>query len=165
MSLVSPRDDVNVNYILILKVQNCSTYVILVFLSPNFQSVLGYWQPFWTTPNDLKTTLNTTRPKVPHICITGVTEPIISHFRVTGHFWESCTKRPRMTLNTTRSNLPHICYQCPRVPNFTPFRSTTSHFWLTGHYETTHSTISRFGLTGHFETSAPNDAKWPWMVR
>ena len=36
-----------------------------------------------------------------------------------------------------------MCYQCPWVPNFTPFRSTTS----------------SFRDTGHFETSALNDPK------
>ena len=41
-----------------------------------------------------------------------------------------------------------MCYQYPRVPNFTPFRYTTSHF----------------SVTGHFEKSAPNDPKWPWTL-
>ncbi len=35
----------------------------------------------------------------------------------------------KMTLDTNRSKVPHIMlYKCPRVPNFTPFRYTTSHF-------------------------------------
>ncbi len=40
-----------------------------------------------------------------------------------------------MTPNTKRSNIPLICND-PQVPNFNPFRSTSSRFRVTGHFET-----------------------------
>ena len=80
-----------------------------------------------------------------------------------------------------------MCYWCAWVKNFTVFQSTTSHVWVTGHFEQSalndpkmtlkpprskvphifvtsiHELLlvstSHFSVTGHFETSAPNDSK------
>ncbi len=44
-----------------------------------------------------------------------------------------------MTLNTVRSKVPHIHVlqpHDPRLPYFTPFRSTATHFQVTGQFET-----------------------------
>ncbi len=65
-------------------------------------------------------------------------------------FWDKCTEWPQNDLEPYKFKCtPYIYNYCPRVLNFTPFRSTT--------------TI--FQHTGHFETSAPYDPKWPWTLQ
>ena len=112
-------------------------YVLLVSPSPRFHFILLYDQPFssyrlfWdkTHQNDpnITCTLNTTRPKVAHICYDCLWIPNFSkfcfttiNFRVTGHFEASAPNSPKVTLNTTRSKVPRICVtNVTQSPNFT----------------------------------------------
>ncbi len=41
---------------------------------------------------------------------------------------------------------PYTCYNYPRVPNFTLFRSTASHFRVTGHFETSEQNDPKMAL-------------------
>ncbi len=114
-------------------------------LGPKFQSFLLY---------DPKITLNSKRSNVPYVCVTTVKIPNFSHpvcsttsrFGVTGHSETNAPNDPKLTFNTKRSkvHVPHICITYyVLVPNVTPFRSRSS----------------RFRFTGHFETSVPNYLK------
>ncbi len=85
-------------------------------------------------------TWNPTRTFVPHICVTSVPGSKFQSaslygqsFWVAGHFETKCTKWPQTDLEPYQITVPYMC--CPRVPNFTPFRSTASHFWDIGHFE------------------------------
>ena len=104
-------------------------------------------QAIWTwAPNNSQMSLNTRRSKVAHVFIVSMSIKFHSVsllcFWDTGHFEASVPNDPKMTFNPTRWNVPHyMCYYCPRIPNFSPF----------------HSTTSRFRATGHFETNALND--------
>ena len=43
--------------------------------------------------------------------------------------WDKCTEGPQKGLGHYKAKgTPYICYQCPRVPHFTPFYSTTNSF-------------------------------------
>ena len=65
-------------------------------------------------------------------------------FRDTGHFETSTLNDPKNELEHYKVKcIPYMCHLYPRVPNFTPFRSTSI----------------RFRDTGHFEKSAPHDLK------
>ena len=76
---------------------------------------------------------------------------MVSCFQNTGHFETSALNDPKMTLTLKGQRYPIYILQLPpsilppppRVPNFTPYRSTASYFQV----------------TGHFERSAPNDPK------
>ncbi len=91
-------------------------------------------------------TLNTTRSKVPHICVTSVPEPpnfspfcsTTGHLGGTGQFEKSAPNNPKMTLNTARSK--------ERI--YVLLMSPSHRF---------HSVSLR--VTGHFETSAWDDPK------
>ncbi len=102
-------------------------------------SVTGHWFEK-CAPNDSKMTLNPTN--VPYICVIGIRESqILVRFglRPTVVVKKSALNGPK---RPTSSNVPpYMCYQYPRVPNFTPIRSTVSRFWV----------------TGHLKKSAPND--------
>ncbi len=110
---------------------------------------------FWVTchfetsaPNDPKMILNTKRSNVPHIHTTAAKfqsvlrygELFSSYRTFLRQVHRKTTQRPR-TLKGQR--YPIYMLQLPRVPDFTPFCSTASRVWV----------------TGHFETSAPKDPK------
>ncbi len=90
--------------------------------------------------NDPKMTLNTTRSKVPHICFTSVNESHISLgfalqpvvFWDTSHFETNALNDPKWTFNPARSNYPKDVEVVSLILNFTPFRSMTSRFRVTG---------------------------------
>ncbi len=88
-----------------------------------------------SAPNDPKVTLNPTRSNYP-IYVTSVHDSQILAET-------SAPNDPKLTLKPTMSNHPILYNNCPRVSNFGPFCTTTSHF----------------GVTGHFETHAPIDLK------
>ncbi len=101
--------------------------------------------------NDSKLTLDPIRSKLPYTRITSVRDSQISlRFAVRPAFFEIQAILRQVHLMTPnwpwtlqRQIVLYLYNNCPRVSNFTPFRSMTS----------------RFGVTGHFETRAPNDLK------
>ena len=75
---------------------------------------------------------------------------ITSRVGVTGHFETDAPNDSKLTLSTKRSKCTtYTFYKSPRVPGFTRFYSTASHF----------------EVTGHFEKSAPNDPKEPLTLK
>ncbi len=121
-----------------------------------FSHIIGYKKrvtaDFETiAPNVPKITFNTKSSKVPIIWSTRTpsrkfhsSHSTASHFRVTGSF-ETVTRTPNdaKTSNTKMSTVPNIDKRAttlqlppPRVPIFSPFHSTASHFRVTGHLYT-----------------------------
>ncbi len=65
-------------------------------------------------------------------------------FKLHTPFWDKCTKWPQIILNNKIcKGTPHTGYNYPQLPNFSVFRTMTS----------------RFADTDHFDTSALNDPK------
>ena len=105
-------------------------YVLLVFLSPKFQSVslcdlqFCRYRPFWDkSPNDFKMTSNTTMSKVPHIYVLLVSpspkfqsmslydEPF---FELQAIWRQMHRMIPQMTLNTIKVNgIPYVLIVSP----------------------------------------------------
>ncbi len=68
--------------------------------------------------NDPKLTLNTTKSKVPYICVTTVPESQISvRFALRPAIFEL---HVILTLNTTRSKVPPICVTNVQSPKYQP---------------------------------------------
>ncbi len=112
--------------------------------------------------------MNPTSSNVYHICVTRVSDsqilvcfalrqPFLSYIPFSK---ESAPNYHKMSLNHTRSNIPpYICYQYPRVPNFTLFHSTTTHFRDAGHFEKSalNATQMTLNLT---RSNVPNSGKY-----
>ena len=86
-------------------------------------------------PNDFKTIHG---QRYPIFLLLVSTSPNFHPFRsntsccwVTGHFGKNAQSND-LKLYTDKCT-PYMCYQYPRLPNFTPFCCTTSH-WLTCHF-------------------------------
>ncbi len=57
-------------------------------------------------------------------------------------FESSAPNDPKMTLGKIKGT-PYMHYYHPWVPNFSPFRSSTSRFWLIEHFETSSPNYSK----------------------
>ncbi len=105
------------------------------------------------TQNYRKMTMNTTKSRVSYICVTIVSlDPNCSSFPPKATlsscrpFWQNVLRMIRKVAWIRHSqNYPHTCVTSTPPPPPSPkshfFRSTTSRFWV----------------AGHFETSAPDD--------
>ncbi len=68
-------------------------------------------------------------------------EPFSSY----GPFWDKCTEWPQNNLEPYKFKCTLYIYNyCPWVPDFTPFRSTTSRFRVTGHFEKVHQMTAKW---------------------
>ncbi len=102
-------------------------------------------------------TLKPTRSNIPHICITSIPgsqislgfalRPAVFEIR---SFWDKCTEWPQSDGEPCKVKyIPFVLLVHTRVPNFSPFCSTTSRFWDTGNFETMHRITP----------------KWPWTLQ
>ena len=81
--------------------------------------------------------LQLAHPNYPTHNFHPVSPSMVCLFRVGCHFETSGPTDPKMTLNTKRSKAPyiHVTTTPQRLSNFSPFRSTASHFPVTSHFE------------------------------
>ncbi len=117
-----------------LKGQMYTTYVLLVFPVPKFQSVSLYGQPFLSYRPFKMHRMTPKWPLTLHVLLMPRVSnfppfrswPTFSSYRP---FETSAPNDPKMILNTTRSKVHRTCgISIPRDPNISPFCSTTSRF-------------------------------------
>ncbi len=109
--------------------------------------VITYFET--STPNDLHMTLNTKRSNVAYIHVTTTPESQISPcfsvrtvaFELQAILRQVHWMTPKLPWTLKGQRYPVYMIKLLMSPNFTPFCSTASHFWV----------------AGHFEPSAPND--------
>ena len=66
-------------------------------------------------------------------------------FWLWANFWKSAPNDPKWPWHVQGQKYQHACYIHPRGPNFRPFRSTMSRFWVTAQF-------------------SEKRTKWPWYV-
>ncbi len=133
-------------------------YVLQVFMSLKFKSVLCYdqrlpsYRPFFDKCTQWpQMTLNTTRSKVPHTCVTSLPGTQLSvHFPLRQAFFElQATLRqvhqmtPKDPGHYKVKGTPYMWYHCPWIIKFQSVSLYDQPFWV----------------TGQFETISPNDSK------
>ena len=109
-------------------------YMILVSLSPNhsvsiYNHPFSSYRPFWHKCTEwAQINANTTRSKVPHICVNHVRKSPISHrslydqaFSSYRPFWDKCTECPERISNSIGSKVPHIFTSVPESLIFDRF--------------------------------------------
>ena len=114
---------------------------------PDFTPFCSMTSPFWdagyfetSAPNDPKVTLNQARSNYP-LCMTSVRDSQISLrfalrpalFKIQAILRQVHQMTPNWPWALQRQITLYLYNNCPRVSNFTPFRSMASHFGVTGH--------------------------------
>ncbi len=134
----------NVKYEWILQCQRYTIYVLPMSMGPKFKSFwlydLPFWsyRPFWNNCTEWpQMILHTTRSNIHHRCVTSVVESQISLcFTLQPAVLEIWTILRQVYPTTpkwpwTLQGQRYLCmfyYNCPQVPNFSPFLSSTSGF-------------------------------------
>ena len=135
---------------------NVPIFVLLVSPSPKFHSASLYVKPFWmtghfdtSTLNDLQMTLNTTRSKVPHICVTIVAVSQISlRFTVRPAVLELKANLRQVHRMTAKW---HSTLQCQRYPVY------VLPVFLSPTFKSVSLFDQPFSSYRHFDKSASND--------
>ncbi len=160
--------------------------MLLVSPSHKFHSISLYdklfssYRLFWEKCTKwLQKRLDTTWSKVHSICYKCPLVPNCSPFRSTtrnfgvlGHFEANTPNNPppqkkKWTWTLHGQGIPYKCYSSPRVPNFSPFPSTTSRFQVMGHFQTWSKVPPYTCYYSPWKVSGKctNDHKWPWTIQ